>query len=390
MKQILITWCAFVMSAWMVSCTSPKHRAVVSDVVAIDLPLQRGEHLINLSEVADSVHYIPLETNDSCLIGSIDKLLLTEEGCFIVVDKEIASAVYVFGADGRFLNRIGSRGQGYGEYIHIEDVTCGNGYVYVWDSNLNKVLKYSEQGEPVDEYKFEYTAYSMYCMGEDLLAFGCDYTPNPSLRHEDAYPSLLLYDAASDSLRTALYFDEAVNSAGYLTTLNNLAGGNLYLPLNDTLYVVDKTGVSAHYVLNYAERYAKNKEEYVRRCRTEPMTADAAEEDFNQGAYPHLITYLGCDSVSLLFMRMQEQLYYGFYYPHTGTYKEASSSRQWPVVNDLDNRFLFSPRCVEGNRAFCVAEPSVFLKDGEDSMPIGEEDNPIIVEVFLKTILCSL
>ena len=296
----------------------------------------------------------------------------------------------MFGAVGRFLNRIGSRGQGYGEYIHIEDVTCGNGYVYVWDSNLNKVLKYSEQGEPVDEYKFEYTAYSMYCMGEDLLAFGCDYTPNPSLRHEDAYPSLLLYDAASDSLRTALYFDEAVNSAGYLTTLNNLAGGNLYLPLNDTLYVVDKTGVSAHYVLSYAERYAKNKEEYVRRCRTEPMTTDAAEEDFNQGAYPHLITYLGCDSVSLLFMRMQEQLYYGFYYPHTGTYKEASSSRQWPVVNDLDNRFLFSPRCVEGNRAFCVAEPSAFLKDGEDSMPMGEEDNPIIVEVFLKTILCSL
>lgn len=384
MKNIWIGLFVFVMSGWVASCSHPVHRVKGTDVSAIDLPLRQREHLLNLSELADSVRYIPLETTDSCLIGSIDKLLTTDEGDFVVVDKEIAAAVYLFGADGRFRNRIGSRGQGYGEYVQIEDVTYGGGYVYVWDSSLDKVLKYTEQGEPVDEYKFGYTAYSIYCLGEDLLAFCCDYVPNPSLGQENRYPSLLIYDAASGKLGVDLFFEEVENSAGYVMTLNNLVDGNLYLPLNDTLYAVNKSGASAEYVLRYAERYAKNKEEYLRRCRTEPMTADAAEESFNQGAYPHLITYLSCDSVSLLFMRMQSYLYYGFYYRQTGTYKEASSARQWPVVNDLDGCFMFSPRCTRGNSAFCVAEPSAFLKEGKDALSVGEEDNPIIVEVFLK------
>lgn len=366
-----------------VACSHSQRQVEESGVVRIDLPLERDEHVIKLSEVADSIRYVPLETTDSCLIGSIDKLLCTEAGRFVVVDKEIASAVYLFDADGRFLNRIGSRGQGHGEYIQIEDVTCGGGYVYIWDSNLNKGLKYTEQGKLSAEWKFDYTAYSIHCLREDLLAFACDYTPNFSLERGGKYPSLLIYDAASDKLSADLFFDEEMDGTGYALTLNNLVDGNLYLPLNDTLYSVGTEGVSARYVLQYADRYRKNKEEYIRRTRTEPMTADKAEEAFAQGAYPHLITYLACDSVSMLFLRMQGYLYYGFYYPRTGVYKEASS-KKWPVVNDLDERFMFAPRCAVGDRAFCVAEPAAFLKDGKDSLSIREEDNPVIVEVFMK------
>lgn len=384
MKKVCIIVFVAILAAAGVACTSPDHRGKNPDVAGIDLPLRQREQVVGLSEVADSLRYIPLETTDSCLIGSVDKLLLTEAGRFVVVDKEIAASVYVFDADGRFLNRIGRHGQGPGEYNSIEDVTCGGGYIYVWDSSLNKVLKFTEHGGPAGEFRFGYTAYAVHCLGEDRFAFCCDYAPNRSLERDGRYPSLLVYDAASGELDTGLYFDGEVDYAGYLSALNNLVDGNLYLPLNDTLYAVDRSGVSVKYVLRYADRYREAKEAFVERSRTEPMAADVAEEAYLEGRYPHLLTWLACDSVSLLFMRMQDYLYYGFYYPHTGIYKEASSSRGWPVANDLDGCFVFSPRCVRGNRAYCVANPAAFLKNGNPPFRVSLDDNPVLVEVFMK------
>ena len=95
---------------------------------------------IRLSEVADSIRYIPLETSDSCLVGSVDKMLRTAKGEYILVDKEKSRAIYVFDAAGHFLNRIGKCGKGPAEYSMIEDVTYGFDAVYVWD-NVGTVAK---------------------------------------------------------------------------------------------------------------------------------------------------------------------------------------------------------------------------------------------------------
>ena len=142
MKHLLIYLLILAWLSNLVACTSTPSQVTNPDIVSIELPLRQNDQLIKLSELADSIRYIPLQTTDSCLIGSIDKLLQTDKDKFVIVDKETAVAVYLFDKNGRFLNHIGRQGQGYGEYVSIEDVTWGDGYVYVWDSNLNKVLKY--------------------------------------------------------------------------------------------------------------------------------------------------------------------------------------------------------------------------------------------------------
>lgn len=123
----------------MIACTQIKDTGNVKDKCdIIDLSLRQEENLIRLSEISDSVHYIPLETSDSCLIGSVDKLLRTDDGNFIVVDKEVASSVLLFDPEGNFLNRIGCRGQGQSEYVMIEDVAYRDGCIYVWDGIQKK------------------------------------------------------------------------------------------------------------------------------------------------------------------------------------------------------------------------------------------------------------
>lgn len=211
------------------------------------------------------------------------------------------------------------------EYIKIEDVTYGYGFIYVWDSVQKKVLKYSENGDFLDSYKFDYTAYSLCCINENLLSFCCDYTPNYSLYKDKKYPSVIYFNTAENEIAGYLYFNEDVNNLAYTSTLNNLYDKNLYLPLNDTIYRLDADLISAKCILKYDDKYLLYKNEYIERSYTERMTVNDAEEACNKGKFPQLITYFSCDSVHLLFMRMNGFLYSGFYYPDTKEYKEASS-----------------------------------------------------------------
>lgn len=369
----------------MIACTQIKDTGNVKDKCdIIDLSLRQEENLIPLSEISDSVHYIPLETSDSCLIGSVDKLLRTDDGNFIVVDKEVASSVLLFDSEGNFLNRIGCRGQGQSEYVMIEDVAYRDGCIYVWDGIQKKVIKYLENGTFVETYLFDYTAYSMECVGEKLFAFCCDYTPNRSLYSDGQYPSLILFDAGTDEVTPYLYFDEKTNNTAYTSVLNNLYGGNLALPLNDTIYEVTGGGASAKYLLRYNKNYLSNKNAYIAKSQTEKMTADDTMKASIDEKFPQLISYFACDSLSLLFMRMGGFLYYGFYYPDSGIYKEASACGKYPVVNDVDGSFLFSPRCVDGNRVYCLIEPSALSTRSKLPVDVEIEDNPILAEIYMR------
>lgn len=62
----------------------------------------------------------------------------------------------------------------------------------------------------------------------------------------------------------------------------------------------------------YDDKYLLYKNEYIERSYTERMTVNDAEEACNKGKFPQLITYFSCDSVHLLFMRMNGFLYSGF------------------------------------------------------------------------------
>ena len=57
-----------------------------------------------LSDFVDSIQYIPLETNDSTLIGSISRIIATPNKIF--VGDRVAEGVFVFDKKGKFINRI--------------------------------------------------------------------------------------------------------------------------------------------------------------------------------------------------------------------------------------------------------------------------------------------
>ena len=99
----------------------------------IDLDVEK-EISILYSSIFKNVKTIILETDNDCLLGLITELQVFD-GCIYVLDAYIAKSLFVFDMEGRFLHKIGSLGQGPGEYLKVSDFTIDieNRFIFLLD-----------------------------------------------------------------------------------------------------------------------------------------------------------------------------------------------------------------------------------------------------------------
>ena len=71
---------------------------------------------MNLGKYASSIRYIPLQTNEISVIGSVGHLK-TDGRYFYLTSVAGGGEVKVFSADGGFVSRLGNKGRGPGEYL---------------------------------------------------------------------------------------------------------------------------------------------------------------------------------------------------------------------------------------------------------------------------------
>lgn len=107
---------------------------------------------IDLNVLTDSIRYIPLETNDSCLISKIEKVALVDSFVF-VQNKE--DDLYAFNLNGDYLYTIGGMGKGPGEYIILIDffVDKTKKRISIFDQAQSKIIEYSYDGEFLNEFR---------------------------------------------------------------------------------------------------------------------------------------------------------------------------------------------------------------------------------------------
>lgn len=64
---------------------------------------------------------VPLETNDSVLIGEIDKVIFYETRLYVATFSP-EQAVYIFNLQGKLLHKISRKGRGAEEYLQLSDM----------------------------------------------------------------------------------------------------------------------------------------------------------------------------------------------------------------------------------------------------------------------------
>ena len=98
-----------------------------------------------LSEVAEKLEIVPLEMTDESVLSDITEMQVTDHNIWIDHGREFS--IYRFSRTGKFLNKIGSIGQGPGEYTNYSTflVDEDKKEVYII-ANTNGVLAYDFEG----------------------------------------------------------------------------------------------------------------------------------------------------------------------------------------------------------------------------------------------------
>ena len=161
MRRKLIIYTALSLFISLLSCQNKSRPTSVkmsennefSDTSCIVFKIKTFKDLDDLSNlddldvIVDKIEYIPLETNSSSLIGSIN-MMKFYKGKFYILDSRLAKAVLIFNEDGTHFKTIKNVGNGPAEYISPQYISIDsfNDELILCDRNDNGILYYDLDG----------------------------------------------------------------------------------------------------------------------------------------------------------------------------------------------------------------------------------------------------
>ena len=204
MKNILLTLLLFI----LFSCKSTGDKTDC-EVLHVDLV----ERPVPTEELFSKISVIPLETNDSSFLVRPVKVIIKDNGYYIV--DEGVPAVFSFDEEGHLLHKIGKKGQGPGEYREIYDAVIkekenavymlspfGSLYVYSLDGKFIKEIKLPTRSN----YQLIEELDSKYFVTWTLPASEPFYNYEHKVYFSNPYQNEV-YEVRTDSLRVAYRWD---------------------------------------------------------------------------------------------------------------------------------------------------------------------------------------
>lgn len=141
----------------ILSCTNSKklsHNTNPNLYIA-DIDNASMQNRILFSDIFKEMQTIVLEASKEAIIGTINKIKVTNDMIFIL-DGKRPKSLKVFSLSGKFIREIGIWGRAPGEYTSLSDFTLDtvNKIIYTMDPTLQKIYKYDlNTGEFLGDYK---------------------------------------------------------------------------------------------------------------------------------------------------------------------------------------------------------------------------------------------
>ena len=147
-KIILIGALALALEA----CSTASHKNEAQGQIDIQSAFENPTEL-KVSHLGKNIRYVPLETNDSSLVEDTygiklldDKIVITTNSTCLLFDKQT----------GKFLRKIGSKGQGPKEYLsNLSYIHPETGDLY-FNRTPEKMIRFNQQGEYLGDLKLPF------------------------------------------------------------------------------------------------------------------------------------------------------------------------------------------------------------------------------------------
>ena len=191
-KLFILSVCLPILAFAQKVPTMQKKATGIEHHIDIYTAIQNKQQALILSDFAEDIEFVPLETTDECLLDeNIMNVVVTRQD-IIVYD---LNACYRFNRQGKFMNRIGTQGNGPGEYVKSLYITVDtlNQWVYMGDYNQKKFIKYDYNGKHLADLKTKGVGMNNFL-----------YKPNYILMENNFY----LYEKKGKRFSMALYSEK--------------------------------------------------------------------------------------------------------------------------------------------------------------------------------------
>jgi len=226
---------------WLVSCSpsNAKNRTFeASKIIRINLSDIDKENMEHASNFVNHVSYIPLETNDMCLIGEITKLIVRDDKIYI--HDKMTNKLLKFSITGKFESAIGNIGAGPGEYIRISSFFVDSNHcISIYCEIKQAIITYDEYGKCTGEMKTGFVS-SDFIMFNGLYYFYGGRLPNQSV-YKESFPWQYRLAAVKEGSIVENYFKFRYNEI--LTYISIPPSKNNLYVYNDSLSLIEGNNI---------------------------------------------------------------------------------------------------------------------------------------------------
>ena len=367
---IAVSLCGLLFSS---SCTQSKSAEIDAIKVEFGAPIE------NFTELIESVEYIPLETDSVHFVGYNPQLYVSDDS-YYMVDNVMASRIYRYDLKGKFLNKIGQKGRGSGEYGELDGFRIIDDTVVVF-SNNDKMLKFSPMGELIEERIIpNLLRQSSYYIGDGYLYY-FGFGPN--------FKGRLMFISRDTSKNITYLTDDERNNkvlTGKSTKRFSHYGDNIYIKDGEEPHLLkySNNNVEVYHKFDFGqyslpEKYYQFDNPFESMNYLSTLDKMAGIQKFNKSSDFEILEvyYIDADNSNMLYGLKTNEEWIWF---EAGSIKEEPLSGAFKDLKGDSLYFLVFPNLVNklpellGSKAI---NPEA-IKD------VTEESNYVIVKINLK------
>jgi hypothetical protein len=205
-----------------------------------------------LPDVLDTMYGVKLDNHPDAIIGTIDKMRITNDA-FFLLDRYSSKSLKKFDREGKYICTIGKLGGGPGEFYQPTDFSITEKEVVIYDQFKKALLIFDLDGNFIKERQVPFIATSFHIYNDTTYIF---HTLDSDNYH---IPKMLNYSLhwadSSFSIKSSSAYREKDKYISFLSKNNmDVFNDKLYYhqPFNDTVYQLSPKGqVFYEYVYDF-------------------------------------------------------------------------------------------------------------------------------------------
>lgn len=204
------------------------------------------------SSIIDTAWYVPLETTEQNILGSVDKILTSGEMIFIL--DRTTQSINIFNSKGQFFKRIANKGRGPQEYSVIRDFTLdiSEKKIVIYDDFLSKLFFFDFDGGYIGSREVPFIFNHLAVLGKQYIYYTGN-SPNKDKVYIEDY--FLLREKQDNSIELAvknLKYDISLKAQDQF----HFSGNHLSLALpvvDNTIYKITHNKTIPVYTIDFGK-----------------------------------------------------------------------------------------------------------------------------------------